>query len=154
MPKLEKGNKFQDFHEGQKFEHHWGRTISAGENSTFSSITMNFNPAHFNADYAASIGYDREIVNPLFVLCNLIGLSVEDLSEGAGPFLGIENVKIYTEVYPGDTIYCESKVVSKRESKSRPGYGIVKWHCQGYNQDETLVMEYDRINLVEKRADN
>lgn len=151
-PSTEKGNKFEDFHEGQVFEHHWGRTISSGENKTFSSITMNHNPIYFNDDYATDVGHDGEVVNHLLVLGTVIGLSVEDLSEaGGGPFLGIEDVEFRTEVHPGDTLYARSEVVSARESKSRPDYGIVTWHSEGYNQDDELVVEFDRTNLVGKR---
>lgn len=150
MPTVEKGNSFEDFEEGQVFEHHWGRTISPGENNTFSSLTMNFNPIYFNKDYAQDLGYEEEVVNHLFVLCTIIGLSVEDLSEGGGPFLGVNNVEFHEDVYPGDTLYGKSEVVSARESESRPDYGIVTWHCQGYNQHDDLVIEYDRTNLITK----
>lgn len=151
MPVVEKGNKFEDFTEGQVFEHHWGRTISPGENKTFSSITMNFNPVYFNDDYAKNTGFDGEVVNQLLVLNTIIGLSVEDLSEGGGPFLGVDNVKFYEEVYPGDTLYAQSEVLNTRESESRPNYGIVTWHCEGYNQHDQLVIEYERTNLIRKR---
>jgi len=151
-PTVEKGNKFEDFEEGQVFKHHWGRTISPGENKTFSSITMNFNPIYFNDDYAKETGYKGEVVNHLFVLCTIIGLSVEDLSESGGPFLGVNNVELHEEVHPGDTLYGRSEVVSKRESESRPEYGIVTWHCEGYNQEDDLVIEYDRTNLIGKRS--
>lgn len=148
---VNKGNKFEDFTEGQIFKHHWGRTISRGENKTFSSITMNFNPIYFNDDYAKDIGYEGEVVNHLYVLDTIIGLTVEDLSEAGGPFLGVNNVKFHQEVYPGDTLYAKSEVVNKRESDSRPDYGIVTWHCEGYNQNDEPVIEYDRTNLIGKR---
>lgn len=152
MPTVEKGNKFEDFEVGDTFEHHWGRTISAGENKTFTSITLNFNPIYFNDDYAREAGFEGEVVNHLFVLDTIIGLSVEDLSEAGGPFLGVDDVEFHTDVYPGDTLYARSEVVDARESDSRPNYGIVTWHCEGYNQHDELVVEYDRTNLVEKRG--
>lgn len=152
MPTVEKGNKFEDFSEGQEFEHHWGRTISTGENRTFSSITVTANPLYFNADYAEEHGHESELVNPLLVLDTIIGLSVEDLSEAGGPFLGLENVEMHEDVYPGDTLYGRSEVLEARESESHPEYGIVTWHCMGYNQDDELVIEYERTNLVEKRS--
>lgn len=152
MPTVEKGNKFEDFEVGDTFEHHWGRTVSAGENKTFTSITLNFNPIYFNDDYAREAGFEGEVVNHLFVLDTIIGLSVEDLSEAGGPFLGVDDVEFHANVYPGDTLYARSKVVDARESDSRPNYGIVTWHCEGYNQHDELVVEYDRTNLVEKRG--
>ena len=149
-PTVDKGNRFADFEVGQTFKHHWGRTITAGENATFSSITMNFNPIYFNEDYATDVGHDREVVNHMLVLSTIIGLSVEDLSEGGGPFLGLEDVTFHREVYPGDTLYARSEVTGARESESHPEYGIVTWHCEGYNQDDELVVEYDRTNLIRK----
>lgn len=152
MPTVEKGNKFEDFSEGQEFEHHWGRTISEGESRTFSSLTVTANPLYFNADYAREHGHERDLVNPLLVLDTIIGLTVEDLSEAGGPFLGLENVELHEDVYPGDTLYARSEVLAARESESHPEYGIVTWHCEGYNQDDELVIEYERTNLVEKRS--
>lgn len=151
MPTVEKGNRFEDFTEGQTFDHHWGRTISAGENQTFSSITMNFNPIYFNDDYARTVGHDGEVVNHLLVLSTIIGLSVEDLSEDGGPFLGVNGVEFHRNVYPGDTLYARSEVISTRVSESRPEYGVVTWHCEGVNQDGELIVEYDRTNLIRKR---
>jgi len=92
------------------------------------------------------------VVDPLLVLCTVIGLSVEDLSEAGGPFLGVEDVEFLRPVHPGDTITARSRVVSRRESESRPGFGIVTWETEGRNQRGEAVVSYRRTNLVAKRG--
>jgi len=148
---VERVNYFEDFTEGQTFEHHWGRTINEGDNSVFSTLTMNANPAFFNADYAEDLGYDREAVNPMLAFNVVFGMSVQDLSEAGGAFLGIENLEFHETVYPGDTLYADSEVLNKRESSSRPHQGIVHWYTNGTRPDGELVLEYERKNLIAKR---
>ena len=81
----------------------------------------------------------------------MIGLSVEDLSEAGGPFLGVEDVEFLRPIYPGDTVTARSVVVSKRESESRPAFGVVTWETQGRNQRGNVGISYRRTNLVAKR---
>lgn len=147
-----KGNQFEDFTEGQVFEHHWGRTINAGDNSLFSAAMLHFNPLYFNADYAQRLEHPSEVVNPMLVLCTVVGMSVEDLSEAGGPFLGVNDCQFHQPVYPGDTISARSTVVSKRESSSRPKEGIVTWRTEAFNQRGELVLSYMRTNLSAKRS--
>ncbi len=154
FPEMVKGNKFQDFTEGRVLAHHWGRTISAGDNALFSTATCNWNPMHLNVEYARTHGMADVVVNPMLVLCTVVGLSVEDLSEGGGPFLGMEDVTFHRPVFPGDTLTASSTVVSKRESESRPHVGIVTWHTEAKNQNGELVVDYRRTNLVEKRRED
>src|SRR6266403_1223233 len=92
------------------------------------------------------------VIDPLLVLCTVVGLSVEDLSEAGGPFLGVEDVEFLRPVHPGDTITARSRVVSRRESESRPGFGIVTWETEGRNQRGEAVVSYRRTNLVAKRG--
>ncbi|MEO1062275.1 MAG: MaoC family dehydratase [Actinomycetota bacterium] len=153
FPVARKGNRFQDFAEGQLLEHHWGRTLTAGDNAIFSTTTCNWNPLHLNAEYAKAHGHDDVVVNPMLVLCTVVGLSVEDLSEIGGPFLGMENVAFHRPVHPGDTLTASSTVVRTRESDSRPTVGIVTWHTEAHNQRGELVVDYDRTNLVAKRPE-
>lgn len=148
---LRKGNAFEDFREGGVFEHHWGRTFSEGDNSLFTTTTLSFNPLYTNAEYARSLGHDNVVVNPMLVLSTVVGLSVEDLSEGGGPFLGVDELTFHAPVYPGDTVTARSTVVGIRESKSRPSFGIVTWHTEGRNQRGELVIDYKRTNLVARR---
>ena len=151
FPLARKGNQFQDFNEGDVHAHHWGRTITDGDNTIFSTATCNWNPMHLNVEYAMAHGHDDVVVNPMLVLCTVVGLSVEDLSETGGPFLGMEDVTFHRTVHPGDTISASSTVVDARESGSRPNEGIVTWHTEAHNQRGELVVDYRRTNLVAKR---
>lgn len=151
FPLLSKGHAFEDFREGLVFEHHWGRTLNEGDNSLFATIALRFLPLYFNAEYARAHGHPGVVIDPLLVLCTVVGLSVEDLSEAGGPFLGVEDVAFLRPVYPGDTVTARSVVVAKRESESRPAFGVVTWETQGRNQRDELVISYRRTNLVAKR---
>ncbi len=147
-----KGNQYEDFTEGQVLDHHWGRTINAGDNSLFSATMLHFNPLYFNAEYARALDHPREAVNPMLVLCTAVGMSVEDLSEAGGPFLGVNDCQFHQPVYPEDTISCRSTVLATRESASRPKEGIVTWQTEVTNQRDELVLSYTRTNLSAKRG--
>lgn len=149
---VRKGNQFEDMTEGRVFEHHWGRTITDGDNAAFTTQTLSFCPLYFNEPYARSMGHPRIQVNPLLVFNTVFGLSVEDLSEGGGPFLGVDACEFLYPVYVGDTLTARSRVVSARESKGQAGFGIVTWHTEGLNQEGAKVIEFDRTNLVRKRG--
>jgi itaconyl-CoA hydratase len=151
FPVRRRGNAFDAFTPGRVFEHHWGRTITAGDNSIFTSVTHAYNPLYLNAERARAEGHPDVVVNPMLVLCTVVGLSVEDLSEGGGPFLGMRDVTFHRPVYPGDTLTARSTVVEARASASRPGAGVVTWHTEGRNQRGELVVDYQRTNLVTKR---
>ncbi|MCY4036142.1 MAG: MaoC family dehydratase [bacterium] len=151
FPLVPHGNQFEDFPAGRAFGHHWGRTITSGDNALFSTATCNWNPMHLNAEFARAHGHPDVVVNPMLVLCTVVGLSVEDLSETGGPFLGMEGVRFHQPVYPGDTLTAGSRVLEARESASRPSTGIVTWHTEARNQRGELVLEYQRTNLVAKR---
>lgn len=142
-----KGNQYEDFTVGQELIHHWGRTINASDNSLFSTLTLHFNPLYFNLEYAKAHGHPDIVVNPLLVFNTIIGLSVQDLSEMGGPFLGIDNMTFHKPVYPNDTLTAVSTVVDKRASSSRPKTGIVTWHTKGFNQRAELVIDLHRTNL-------
>ena len=150
FPLVMKGHRFEDFTVGQVFEHHWGRTITAGDNAVFTTATCNWNPMHLNAEYAREHGHPEVVVNPMLVLCTVVGLSVEDLSEAGGPFLGVERCRFHVPVHPGDTITARSTVIAIRESQSRPDSGIVSWRTEAHNQRGELVVDYERTNLVAK----
>ena len=151
FPLSAKGRQFEDFVAGQTFEHHWGRTLNEGDNSLFTTLALRFTPLYFNAEYARAHGHPDVVVHPLLVLCTAVGLSVEDLSEAGGPFLGVEDVEFHRPAYPGDTLAASSTVVQKRDSESRPTFGIVTWKTEGRNQKGELVISYRRTNLVAKK---
>ena len=146
-----RGHRFEDFEVGQVFEHHWGRTITAGDATLFSSIALRYCPLYVNAEYARAEGHEDLVVDPMLVLATAIGLSVEDLSEAGGPFLGVNEVEFGEPFYPGDTLTCSSEVIDIRESASRPENGIVTWRTLGTKQTGEMVVRYTRTNLVAKR---
>lgn len=145
-----KGRLFGDFKVDQVFNHHWGRTINAGDNSLFSTLTLHFNPLYFNAEFARAHGHPDTPVNPLLVFNTVLGMTVEDLSEAGGPFLGINKLAYLAPVYPGDTLTARSTTLSVRESESRRGSGIVGWKTEGFNQRGEKVIEFERSNLISK----
>lgn len=146
-----KGHQYEDMSEGRVFEHHWGRTLTDGDNATFTTQTLSFCPLYFNEPYARAMGHPRTVVNPLLVFNTVFGLSVEDLSEGGGPFLGVDACEFLRDVHVGDTLTARSTVTGARESRGQPGFGIVTWHTEGFDQDGVKVIEFRRTNLVRKR---
>jgi len=146
-----RGNRYEDFEIGRQFQHHWGRTLTEGDNVMFSTLTLHYNPLYFNTPYATAHGHPRLIVNPLLAFNTVFGLTVEDLSEGGGPFLGVEKLQFHRPVHVGDTVRAVSEVTDRRISEKFKGFGIVTWHTQGFNQDGECVLEFDRSNLVKLR---
>lgn len=147
-----RGNRFEDFEAGASFSHHWGRTLGESDNTLFSTLTLNYNPQYTNLEFARANGHPAIPVNPLLVFNTVFGLSVEDLSEGGGPFLGVDELAYGVPAYCGDTVYATSTVVEKRLASRRPGYGIVTWHTRGTNQRGEEVIVFKRTNLVKTRA--
>jgi itaconyl-CoA hydratase len=147
-----RGHLYEDFHVGQEFVHHWGRTITESDTIAFSTLTLSFNPLYFNAEYARAHGHESIVVNPLLVFNVVLGLSVEDCSEIGGPFVGLGKLTYRKPVFPGDTLYSRSRTVACRVSASNPANGIVTWHTEGRNQHDDLVVDFERSNLVRLRA--
>ncbi len=147
-----KGNRFEDFTIGRRFVHHWGRTIGESDSRIFSILTLHYNPHYTNEAFAKAHGHPSTPVNPLLVFNTVFGLTVEDLSEGGGPFLGVNKLQFEAPVYPGDTLYAHSEVRAARVSENRPGYGIVTWHTTGTNQRDEVVIKFERTNLVRTRT--
>lgn len=148
---IPKGHTFEEFEPGRRFSHHWGRTLTEADNTTFTTATLAYNPLYFNKEYARAAGHPDVVLNPMLLLCTAVGLSVEDLSEAGGPFLGVDELTFHRAAYPGDTLTAESIVVSARESGSRQGFGIVTWHTEARNQRGELLLDYRRTNLVAKQ---
>ena len=152
FPLVRKGNKFEDFEAEQVFEHHWGRTLTEADSTLFATLALRFTPLYFNAEFARAHGHSGIVVDPLLALCTVVGLSVEDLSEAGGPFLGVNDVEFHRPIYAGDTLDANSTVVTARESNKRPDTGIVTWRTESHNQNGELVLSYERTNLVAKRS--
>ena len=139
------GLYFEDFSEGQEFDHALSRTVTEMDNVLFSSLTLNPQPLHLDEEFAKTTEFGQRIVNSLFTLGLMIGIQVSDMTVGTTiANLGMTDVKFPHPLFEGDTIHCTSEVLSKRESKSRPGAGIVDLHIRAYNQDNKLVAECKR----------
>jgi acyl dehydratase len=145
------GRCYEDFEIGMVLRHPLGRTISAADNTWFTLLTVNSNPIHFDAHYAAQTEFGRPLVNSTLTLAVVTGLSVADVSQHAVN-LGWDEVRMPAPVFEGDTIYAQTEVLSKRESKSRPHMGLVEIRSIGFKQDGTRVMEFRRTILVYKRG--
>ena len=146
------GRCFEDFEVGAIYEHRPGRTISEADNTWFTLLTMNTHPLHFDAEYAAKSEFKRMVVSSPLTLAIVSGMSVSDVSQKAIANLGWTDIKLTAPVFVGDTIYAESEVLDKRESKSRPTQGIVTVATRGLKADGTLFMSYVRQILVPKRG--
>jgi itaconyl-CoA hydratase len=145
------GRFLEDFQVGDVYRSRLGRTVTETDNIQFTMITNNTNQIHFNTDYASRTEFKRPLVNSALTLAVIAGLGVSDLSEN-GFALGWDYIKLPNPVFPGDTLYSESEVVSVRESKSRPAQGVVKVHTRGVNQNGSVVIEYERSIMVWKKA--
>ncbi len=146
------GRYYEEFEVGDVYEHRPGRTISETDNTWFTLLTMNNHPLHFDAEYAAKSEFGRPLVNSCLTLSIVVGMSVSDVSYKAIGNLGWNDIKLTAPVYAGDTLYAESEVLAKRESRSRPTQGIVTVRTRGLNQDDQVVIGYERTILVPKRG--
>ena len=146
------GRYFEDFKVGDIYQHRPGRTITQYDNISFTLLTMNKHPLHFDQEYARHSEFGRCIVASPFTVALLAGMSVSDVSQKAIANLGWTDIKLTHPVYPGDTLYAESEVLAKRESKSRPDAGIVSVRTTGKNQDGVIVCTFDRTMLVQRRG--
>lgn len=147
------GLYYEDFEVGQLFEHEVGRTVTEMDNTLFSALTMNPQPLHLNAHFSESQEFGQRIVNSIFTLGLVIGLTVGDTTLGTTVGnLGMTEVRFPKPVFHGDTIYARTKILSKRESKSRPTQGIVEFEHVGINQHGDEVVCCKRTGLMKKRG--
>ncbi len=146
------GRYFEDFEIGHIYQHRPGRTISEVDNTWFTLLTMNTHPLHFDAEYAKASEFGKLLVNSAFTISLVVGMSVSDVSQKAIANLGWKEIKLPAPVFVGDTLYAESEVLEKRESKSRPSAGIVTVRTWGKKSDGTVVCEFDRNMLIPKRG--
>ena len=146
------GKFFDDLNVGDHFRHPTGRTLTETDNTLFCALTLNTQPLHINEDFAAKTQFGQRIVNGIFTLGLVVGLSVADLTEGTiVANLGYDKVVHPNPVFHGDTIYAETEVLEKRESSSRPDRGIVRLKQIGRKQDGTVVVELERTVMFLKR---
>ena len=146
------GRYFEDFKIGDIYEHRPGRTITETDNTWFTLLTMNTHPMHFDAEYAKHSEFGRCIICSPLTVALMVGMSVTDVSQKAVANLGWKEIKLTYPLFAGDTLTAESKVLDKRESKSRPNAGIVGVSTIGFNQDGKVVCEFERTMLIAKRG--
>lgn len=144
------GRYYEEFDVGDIYEHRPGRTITETDNTWFTLLTMNTHPMHFDQEYARHSEFGRCIVCSPFTVALMVGMSVSDVSQKAIANLGWSEIRLTHPLFAGDTLTAESEVLAKRESKSRPNAGLVTVKTRGFNQDQTLVCEFDRTMLIAK----
>ncbi len=146
------GKYYEDLEVGAHYQHSTGRTITETDNVLFSTLTMNPQPLHLNEDYASKTQFGQRIVNGIFTMGLVVGLSVADLSDGTIiANVSYERVAHPKPVFHGDTIYAETEVLEKRDSRSNPDRGIVRLRQIGRNQRGDIVIELERTAIFLKR---
>lgn len=146
------GRYFEDFVVGDVYEHRPGRTITDYDNIQFTLMTMNTHPAHFDYEFARRTEFGKPLVCSPLTVALMVGMSVSDVSQKAVANLGWDAIRLSHPLFPGDTLYADSRVVEKRELKSRPEQGIVTVHTRGLNQHGDVCCTFDRSILVWKRG--
>ena len=146
------GLYFEEFAEGRVFEHALSRTVTEMDNVLFTTLTMNPQPLHLDAEFAKSTEFGRPLVNSIFTLGLVIGMSVGDTTLGTTiANLGMTEVRFPKPVFHGDTIRARTTVLSLRRSRSRPDSGIVEFEHQGLNQKGEVVAICRRAALMKVR---
>ncbi len=145
------GRYFEDFNVGDVYRCRLGRTLTEADNTWFTLLTSNTNQIHFNSDFARRTEFGKCLINSTLTLAIVTGMGVADVSEN-GVALGWDEVKLPHPLFAGDTLYSESHVLEKRESRSNPKRGVVKVRTRGIQQEGKVVIDYVRSVLVWKKA--
>lgn len=149
---IPKGLWFEDLTVGLVVKHPLTRTITESDNVQFTVSTMNPAPLHLDAAYAETTQFGQVIVNSMFTVALVVGISVHDLTHGTTVAnLGFEQVRFPAPVFHGDTIHVETEVTASRPSKSNPDRGIVTFEHRGYNQHDVLVCSAVRNAMMHTR---
>jgi len=151
-PKQWRGRFYEDLEIGDVFRSRLGRTISEADNVWFTCLTLNTNQIHFNVPYAERTQFGKPLVNSAFTLALVLGLTVPDTSENAAANLGWGKITLPNPVYVGDTLWAESEITERRESRSNPSVGIVSMRCRGINQRREVVIEFQRTFMAYRRS--
>jgi len=141
------GRYLEEFEVGAVYKH-W----TEAEDHLFCLLTMNHHPLHVNDVYAAKSQQGRNVVAGPYVYSLIFGMSVSDVSGKAIANLATEELSHPAPVFHGDTLFVESEVLEKKESRSKPDRGTVKVHTRAYNQDGVLVAEFKRLVLVPRKT--
>jgi itaconyl-CoA hydratase len=146
------GRFLEDFTPGDVFKHVLGRTVTATDNASFTLLTQNTAPLHFDANYATHTSFGKPLVNSAFTIALVSGQTVSDVSQNVFANLGWDKVRMPHPVFEGDTLYSETEVLDVRDSKSRPDVGIVTVKTAGYNQNGDVAITFERTLLVYRRG--
>ena len=147
------GRYFEDWSVGDTVAHPIRRTVTEADNLLITTLTHNPQPLHLDAEYAKGTEFGQIVVNGTFTFALMVGISVAETTLGTlVANLGYDGVKMPKPVFIGDTLYAESEIMERRESKSRPHQGIVTFRTTGKKADGTVVMTYTRTILVPKRG--
>lgn len=147
------GRWFEDLEVGTVVHHAVRRTVTETDNVLFTTMTMNPAPLHLDAEYAAGTEFGRPLVNSMFTLALVIGISVPELTQGTIiAQLGLDEAAFPKPLFPGDTVHVETEVAEARASGSRPGAGVVVFSHRAYNQHGELVCRVRRTGLMHRRA--
>ena len=147
------GKYFEELDIGMEFEHQPGRTVTETDNLLFSTMTLNPQPLHLDAEFARSTEHGQILVNSIFTLGVVVGLSVGDTTLGTTlGNLGFDKTTFPNPVFIGDTIYAKTVVVAKRESRSKPDRGIVTFEHQGINQRGEIVCSCTRGAMMMRKG--
>lgn len=149
---LMRGLYFEEFEPGRRFEHALTRTVTEADNTLFCCLTHNAQPLHIDREFAAATEWGQPIVNSLFTLGLMVGISVGDTTLGTTiANLGMTEVRFPAPVFHGDTLRVVTEVVGKRESRSRADAGIVEFQHRAINQRGEVVAECRRQAFMRKR---
>ena len=145
------GLYFEQFHEGQRFDHELTRTVTEADNMWFCGMTMNPQPLHIDRDFAAQTEFGQPLVNSLFTLGLMIGISVNDTTLGTTVAnLGMSDTRFPAPLFHGDTVNVVTEVAGLRESRSRPEVGIVDFIHRAFKQDGTEVANCRRQAMMRR----
>ncbi|WP_236792055.1 MaoC family dehydratase [Amycolatopsis sp. GM8] len=152
---VQRGLWFEEFEVGTVYQHRPGRTVTEADNVLFTTLTMNTQPLHLDAHESGQLApFHERLVNSMFTLSTLVGLSVGQLTQGTVVAnLGFGDVRFPAPVRHGDTLYAETLIVDKRPSASRPGEGVVTMEHTGRNQHGEIVAIATRKTLVRMAPD-
>jgi len=146
----QRGLWFDEMQVGVVYEHRPGRTVTEADNVLFTTLTMNTQPLHLDAAYGSTTSFGQRLVNSMFTMSTLIGLSVAQLTQGTlVANLGFSEISFPKPLFHGDTLYAATVITDKRESRSRPGEGIVTFTHTGRNQHGDVVAVAVRKTLVQ-----
>lgn len=147
------GLYYEEFEVGARFEHAWTRTVTETDNVLMCSLTMNVQPLHLDAEFAAGTEFGKPLVNSYFTLALMVGMTIQDTTLGTTiGNLGMSDVKFPKPVFYGDTLRAVTVVLSKRESKSWPNAGIVEFEHTAYNQRQEVVAVCRRNGFMRKKT--